>query len=66
MTTILEIFGGLELLVLVLSVIGLFVYKELEMLLPIWFFFRATAVLTVVFLVVTVVHDHVHIHISTG
>jgi hypothetical protein len=67
-TTILQVFGLLELLLLAIcaAIFGWGLYRrwEMEILLPVWWAVRGTMVLIITFLVITFVHDHIHLHIS--
>lgn len=68
MHTILLVFGGLEAVLLLISICtfawGCARHWELEILMPVGWAFYGTIVLAVGLLLTVVTHDHVHLHLS--
>ena len=64
MTTILEVFGGIELAVLLFGFLSLLWWREMESLLSLAVLVYGTGITILAFLVTIVVNDHVHISFS--
>lgn len=65
MTTILEVFGCIEIVILLFGFLSLLWWKEMESLLSLAVIIYGSGINALAFLVAIAVHDHVHISIGT-